>query len=541
MASMLKTSVVTSCSLTSSKRVINAAIHLPKLPNISLPPTKIQTSRKQLLDHQQLILEKYNNNKNNTQILHDQQQENSTNSKVIVQLYAVLEAVSDRVEMHQNIGEQRNNWNNLLLNSINMITLTATTMSGVAAVTSGEGAPLLALKLSSALLFSAATGLLLIMNKIQPSQLTEEQRNATRLFKQLQTQIQTTIAIGNPTEDDVKGAMEKVLALDKAYPLPLLGAMLEKFPAKYEPAVWWPSKKGKTQSKKMGKMDNGWSEELEMEMREVVEVIKRKDAEDYDRLGNIALKINKSLAIAGPLLTGMAAIGSSFIGNGSSLAAFVPLLAGSLAAAVNTFEHGGQVGMVFEMYRTSGGFFKMLETSIESTLGEKDVEKRENGELFEMKMALQLGRSISNLRELASKSATVGTRRRDDMIAYRRLDRAVESSRRVGADDGKDSQLRTGREDIETRVEAQVDTEVEAQTELEVTKAHTKVETQADTEMETHVDNETTTQVGEDVKAQAETGVTALANIESIVQIYGGFPRECSDNSFLRIYQSCGI
>ncbi|CAI8590653.1 unnamed protein product [Vicia faba] len=399
MASILQTTVLTCCSLTSSKRVINAAIHLPQLPNISLPPTKIQTNRKQQLDHQPLILEK-----NNSQILHDEPKQQYSNSTV--QLYAVLEAVLDRVEMHQNIGEQRNNWNTLLLNSINMITLTATTMSGVAAVTSGEGAPLLALKLSSALLFSAATGLLLIMNKIQPSQLTEEQRNATRLFKQLQTQIQTTIAIGNPSEEDVKSAMEKVLALDKAYPLPLLGAMLEKFPAKFEPATWWPTKKGKTQSKKMGKMKNGWSEELEMEMREVFEVIKRKDGEEYERLGNIALKINKSLAVAGPLLTGIAAIGSTFIGNGSSLAAFVPLMAGSLAAAVNTFEHGGQVGMVFEMYRTSGGFFKLLETSIESTLSEKDLAKRENGELFEMKMALKLGRSISNLRELASKSAS---------------------------------------------------------------------------------------------------------------------------------------
>ncbi|KAL5097367.1 hypothetical protein RYX36_001694 [Vicia faba] len=398
MASILQSSLITCCSLTSSKRVINAAIHLPKLPNISLPPN-IKTSRKQKLDHQQLILEN-----NNTQILHDQQQQKY--SSATIQLYAVLEAVSDRIEMHQNIGEQRNNWNDLLLNSINMITLTATTMSGVAAVTSGEGAPLLALKLSSALLFSAATGLLLIMNKLQPSQLTEEQRNATRLFKQLQTQIQTTIKIGNPSEEDVKGAMDKVLALDKAYPLPLLGAMLEKFPAKFEPATWWPSKKGKTQSKKMGKMKNGWSEELEMEMREVVEVIKRKDGEDYERLGNIALKINKSLAVAGPLLTGIAAIGSSFLGNGSSLAAFVPLMAGSLAAAVNTFEHGGQIGMVFEMYRTSGGFFKLLETSTESILGEKDLEERENGELFEMKMALKLGRSISNLRELASKSAS---------------------------------------------------------------------------------------------------------------------------------------
>ncbi|WJX22828.1 hypothetical protein P8452_12101 [Trifolium repens] len=409
MVSLQLFSAVNSCS--SSFRTVNAAIHLPKLPrvpNFSIP--QLPKTRQQFLedfnvsiDHNTIKLDHKQININNN---NDRSNNINKNSNEIIKLYAVLEAVSDRIEMHHNIGEQRNNWNTLLLNSINIITLTATTMSAVAA-TSCSDSSLLALKLSSALLFSAATGLLLIMNKIQPSQLTEEQRNATRLFKQIQSQIQTKIALGNTSEEDVNEAMEKVLALDKAYPLPLLGAMLEKFPAKFEPANWWPmSKKGKSQSKKMGKMSNGWSEDLEMEMREVVEVMKRKDSEDYERLGNIALKVNKSLAIAGPLLTGIAAIGSTFIGNGSSLASFVPLLAGSLAAAVNTFEHGGQVGMVFEMYRTSGGFFNLLETSIESTLGEKDLEKRENGELFEMKMALQLGRSVSELRELASKSAS---------------------------------------------------------------------------------------------------------------------------------------
>ncbi|KAK2447852.1 putative F-box protein [Trifolium repens] len=402
-------SAVNSCS--SSLRTVNAAIHLPKLPrvpNFSIP--QLPKTRQQFLedfnvsiDHNTIKLDHKQININNN---NDRSNNINKNSNEIIKLYAVLEAVSDRIEMHHNIGEQRNNWNTLLLNSINIITLTATTMSAVAA-TSCSDSSLLALKLSSALLFSAATGLLLIMNKIQPSQLTEEQRNATRLFKQIQTQIQTKIALGNTSEEDVNEAMEKVLALDKAYPLPLLGVMLEKYPAKFEPANWWPmSKKGKSQSKKMGKMSNGWSEDLEMEMREVVEVMKRKDSEDYERLGNIALKVNKSLAIAGPLLTGIAAIGSTFIGNGSSLSSFVPLLAGSLAAAVNTFEHSGQVGMVFEMYRASGGFFNLLETSIESTLSEKDLERRENGELFEMKMALQLGRSVSELRELASKSAS---------------------------------------------------------------------------------------------------------------------------------------
>lgn len=288
-----------------------------------------------------------------------------------------------------------------------MITLTASLMAGIAG-TVGAGMPILALKLSSTLLFTAASGLLLIMNKIQPSQLAEEQRNATRLFKQIQTQIQTLLALREPTEQDVKETMEKVLALDKAYPLPLLGAMLEKYPQKFEAAVWWPKSHGlqnpSEPKSRMGKT-NGWSEELENEMREVIHVVKDKDFEDYERLGNLALKINKVLAISGPLLTGVAAIGSAFVGH-NDIAAIVAVAAGSLSSAVNAFQHGGQVGMVFEMYRYCAGYFNKLEDTIEATLGEQDLEKRENGEMFEMKIALGLGRSLPQLRDLASKSAS---------------------------------------------------------------------------------------------------------------------------------------
>ncbi|KAF2304704.1 hypothetical protein GH714_037535 [Hevea brasiliensis] len=138
------------------------------------------------------------------------QQFNVSNNNFIGQ----IPDVQDRAEMHKNVGEQRDNWNKLLLNSINMITLTATTMAGVAA-TGGAGAPLLALRLSSTLLFTAATGMLFIMNKIQPSQLAEEQRNATKLFRQLQSQIQTTLALYDPTELDVKDAMDKYWLLTK--------------------------------------------------------------------------------------------------------------------------------------------------------------------------------------------------------------------------------------------------------------------------------------------------------------------------------------
>ncbi|KAJ9136369.1 hypothetical protein P3X46_033454 [Hevea brasiliensis] len=407
MASLQASSLLSSSSsrISSSKRIINAAISVPKLPRIRFPVPKTPSSD---LVKDLILRDGFTNtipiekSATTPTIIDELPIANSSTSKATAKLYAILEAVADRVEMHKNVGEQRDNWNKLLLNSINMITLTAVTMAGVAA-TGGAGAPLFALKLSSTLLFTAATGMLFVMNKLQPSQLAEEQRNATKLFRQLYSQLQTTLALYDPTDLDVKDAMDKVLALDKAYPLPLLGKMIEKFPGKFEPAVWWPkSHDCQRKSKRNGK--NGWSEELEVEMREIIEVIKAKDSEDYMRLGNLALKLNKILAISGPLLTGIAAAGSAFVGNGS-WGAIVAAAAGALATAVNTFEHAGQVGMVVEMYRNSAGFFALMEESIESTLEETDMERREDGEMFEMKMALQLGRSMSELRDLARKSS----------------------------------------------------------------------------------------------------------------------------------------
>ncbi|KAB2623847.1 F-box protein [Pyrus ussuriensis x Pyrus communis] len=389
----------------SSNRTINAAIHVRKLPRVRFadlkPTTKLVLEglqlKEQVLKHENTDL--YGNNHSAAAA--------AAPTASTTQLYALLEAVADRVEMHANIGEQRNNWNALLLSSINMITLSASLM---AAVNAAAGTSVLALNISSAILFSAATGMLLIMNKIQPSQLAEEQRNATRLFRQLQSEIETVFALRDPTEKDVKETMEKVLALDKAYPLPLLGAMLEKFPKKFEPAVWWPrnvvqSQNPRKPKSQVGNNVNGRSEELESKMREIIQVVKNKDIEDYERLGSLALKTNKILAVSGPVLTGIAAVGSAFVGHGSATAAVAAVAAGSLASAVNAFQHGGQVGMVFEMYRNCAGFFNRLEDSIEATLGEQDWEKRENGVVFEMKVAMQLGRSLEQLRELASKSA----------------------------------------------------------------------------------------------------------------------------------------
>ncbi|GFY91732.1 hypothetical protein Acr_08g0001280 [Actinidia rufa] len=378
MASMRAPSLMGSSIYSSSRSrretMIRATINMPKLQNGNLSPYLPKLTTRGWVEELELR-SGYTNTTTNTKV---------SDPMVIAKLYMIMETIADRVEMHKNIGEQRNNWNSLLLTSINTITLTASMMTGMAAM-SGGGAPLLALKLSSTSLFLAVTGMLFVMNKIQPSQLAEEQRNAARLFKQLHEEIRTTVSIGTPTLDDVKEAMDKVLALDKAYPLPLLGVMLEKFPKTVEPARWWPEKEQK-------------------------QAHKGKDEEDYLRLGGKALKLNKALAISGPLLTGLAAVGSALVGTTScgSFAVVLGIVAGALSSVVNTLEHGGQVGMVFEMYRSNAGFFRLMEESIESNLKEREVEKRENGEMFEMKVALQLGRSLSELRDLATCSSIKG-------------------------------------------------------------------------------------------------------------------------------------
>ncbi|KAK6133288.1 hypothetical protein DH2020_032951 [Rehmannia glutinosa] len=333
-SSLLLNSSINFPSSSNSKQrgIIRATINIPKrvISSISLP-TKGLT-----------VDEKFSPKKVNT-ITKINENSSGPDPLVMAKLYAILEAVADRVEMHRNIGDQRTNWNTLLLTSINAITLAAATMAGIASI-SGVGAPEAAMKVSSTAMYVAATGMLSIVNKIQPSQLAEEQRNAVRLFKQLQNQIQIILSIGNPTAVDVKEMMEKVLALDKAYPLPLLGAMLEKFPADVEPAVWWPENSPK-------------------------ELIRWSCADGFSRRG---VRV-RELAFS------------------RRLGRCVGVAGGALASVVNALEHGGQVGM-----------------SIESNLREEELERRENGEVFEMKVGLQLGRSLSQLRDLAEASSVEG-------------------------------------------------------------------------------------------------------------------------------------
>ncbi|CAL5059352.1 unnamed protein product [Urochloa decumbens] len=325
-------------------------------------------------------------------------------SSAVEKLRAVAEAAADRAEMHDIIGRQRDNWNHLLLHSTNSLTLAASAMAALAPAVPTVGA----LKACAGVLLATAAVTMASVNKIQPSQLAEEQRNATRLWRQLERHLRSMLELSTPaaiTDADVQDAMDRVLALDAAYPLPLLPGMLEKFPKAVEPARWWPRRRSparSTRSKSFGRRSgNGWTPELEEEMRGLLRVLRAKDEHQYLSVGKMVLTLNRSLAVAGPALAGAAAVSAAFIGAGEagSFASVTAVVCGALAAAANTVEHGGQLGMLFELLRNCAGFYRKIQEDIEACLGEADVERRENGELFETKVALMLGRSVSEMKQ----------------------------------------------------------------------------------------------------------------------------------------------
>ncbi|KAL6888218.1 hypothetical protein ACP4OV_009244 [Aristida adscensionis] len=331
-------------------------------------------------------------------------------------LRAVAEAAADRAEMHDIIGKQRDNWNHLLLHSTNSLALAAAAMAALAPPAAAPS--MAALKASAGVLLATAAVAMAAAGKIQPSQLAEEQRNATRLWRQLERDLRAALAGGAApvTKAAVQDAMDRVLALDAAYPLPLLPGMLDKFPKTVEPARWWPRRQLKKRpaaavngARRGAAAGNGWTQELEDEMRGVARVLKAKDENEYLTNGERALRLSRVLAVAGPAFAGSAALAAAFIGAGDAgtWASGAAVLGGALAAAANTVEHGGQVGMVFELFRNVAGFYRKIQEDIEASLEEPDVERRENGEVFEAKVALLLGRSTSELegfREMASPS-----------------------------------------------------------------------------------------------------------------------------------------
>ncbi|GLJ47897.1 hypothetical protein SUGI_1011340 [Cryptomeria japonica] len=297
-----------------------------------------------------------------TQFHIDQDKDEDDEEMVVAKLRLVAAAAVDREEMHAALAQQRDGWNKLLLPSLTNITLAALILQPLPSNDTNN--------VVATLLHGFSTALMCGMNKMQPSQLAEEQRMAARLFRQLNTDIHTNLALPPYLRQDkcadsfLTKAYKAVLALDEAYPLPL-------FP------------------------------ELETELRGVSETLKSGDIAEFVGLSRKVLGVNSILAITGPLLTGIA---GALNLNGAMLS--MSMVAGVLGVVGNTLSHAGQVGMVFEMYRNCAGFYHLLDSSIADTLSEADPEARENGELFRWRLASQLGRDPhSPLADSASKFA----------------------------------------------------------------------------------------------------------------------------------------
>ncbi|KAL0321122.1 UNVERIFIED_CONTAM: putative F-box protein [Sesamum radiatum] len=115
-SSLFLNSSISSSSFNSKQRglIIRATINIPNRVNdISLPGLQTRGLMAEELQDQ---LHKCTDKPLSPVYVETiaRNERNGPDSLVVAKLYAILEAVADRVEMHKNIGDQRTNWNSLL-------------------------------------------------------------------------------------------------------------------------------------------------------------------------------------------------------------------------------------------------------------------------------------------------------------------------------------------------------------------------------------------------------------------------------------------
>jgi hypothetical protein len=115
--------------------------------------------------------------------------------------------------------------------------------------------------------------------------------------------------------------VERVLTLDKAYPLHLLGADAEEVPsggrarrvaAEEEEFQQTIVEKATAHGRSHEQLEHeaeGWDE------RDLQGDIERRDVEEYLKLSEKGLKLNKFLVILGPLLIGFVAVATALTGH----------------------------------------------------------------------------------------------------------------------------------------------------------------------------------------------------------------------------------
>jgi hypothetical protein len=331
-------------------------------------------------------------------------------SRVVAQLRNIAFAAKDRSEMHAIIGVQRDNWNKLCHMTVNMTTIAAAMLAAMNNGVAGSTSASFGMSMAAFLLNGGAAGFMFLASKFQPSQLAEEQRTASRFFKMLARDIETTLLIDPRLRKAVHLYMDDVMdrleALDVAFPLPLTPNGLVKFPQEVVPSVLG-STADLSETEILANNTNGWSNAMVQDLKHTAEKLKESDIEIYLGWARNKERDNKRLAMLAPVLAGSAAL-LSLLGccePGIPLAALAS--ACSIAAVFgSSFSNGGQIGMIFELYRNCAGYYEQMVQDIQSTI-RVPVCQREDGELYHQKIALKLGRR-DNMPLFSSEEKTAG-------------------------------------------------------------------------------------------------------------------------------------
>lgn len=312
---------------------------------------------------------------------------------VLAQLRLLANVAADRAEMHSILAQQRDNWNKLFQNTLTAATLTASLLAGF----NGHH-PSLSLSLPALLLDVGCAFMMTVINQFQPSQLAEEQRAATKLFKKLVNDIDYALQVPpylrQPARRLLKDSKRRLHALDRAYPMPLTPGGLEKFPSSVVPPVLSdPPSSANSAPELVATEGNGWNESIAKDLKEIAIQINESHVKTFTSWAQNVVKVNKCLAIAAPLfaISGAVLNAASALGwSSNNILSLYAALCSVLAGFAGSFSHDMQLGMVFELYRNTAGYFADVEASINRTL-QVPVNQRETGVLFRRRITYAVG------------------------------------------------------------------------------------------------------------------------------------------------------
>lgn len=313
-------------------------------------------------------------------------------SRLVALIRNIAVAAQARAAIHADLGVQRDNWNKLCHSTVTMATVAA---AALAAINTLTGAPAVSISVTAFLLNIGAGAMIFLANKLQPTKLAEQQRTAAHVYKTLAKEIEQELLLDPRLREDAHMYLENRLTKLNAFPIPLAPENLENFPM--VPSANVTMRDSSLSGPEMcANNSNGWSNEVVDSLKGVAEKLRSSDVGFYQGLAQKKVKetarfvmLTQSFVVAAAALNMLQFLPWQFP---------LPLLTTGLAGACSvaamftfSFSHGGQMGMILEMYENCIGAYVGMDQTIQKVI-RTPVCQREDGELFHQKIALQLGR-----------------------------------------------------------------------------------------------------------------------------------------------------